>query len=199
MENFEEHLLEKYPHLFHKTSDGLPECPCGVSVPNGWHEIVNCLCDAITIYTRSTYRMSVAVKSKKYYFWNTLKNAVETFQYKFLTRYVVNKSNVNKWFRNFVNLINKLNRKNFEYIKKYPEPVKIDQIKQKFGELRFYISGGDNNVHGMIHFAEYLCSKTCEITGEKGTLYTSNRWLRTLSEKAIINNQSLSEFKKYEN
>jgi hypothetical protein len=58
----------------------------------------------------------------------------------------------------------------------------IHQIKEKFGELRFYYSGGDEQVAGMVRFAEYLCSKTCEVSGEKGKLCIRGNWYKTLSE-----------------
>jgi hypothetical protein len=32
-------------------------------------------------------------------------------------------------------------------------PLQIDQIKEKFGGLRFYYHGGDNEVRGMVNFA----------------------------------------------
>ena len=64
--------------------------------------------------------------------------------------------------------------------------VTIDQIKEKFGELRFYYSGGDQEIAGMVQFAEYLSSKTCEVSGEPGELCKKSKgfnWYKTLSPK----------------
>jgi hypothetical protein len=41
----------------------------------------------------------------------------------------------------------------------YPPKVTIDQIKSKFNSLRFYYSGGDKVVSGMVRMAENLCDK----------------------------------------
>jgi len=82
-----------------------------------------------------------------------------------------------------------------EIIKEEPSFVKIDQIKQKFGGLRFYCTGGDSDVSGMIRFAEFLCDKTCEVTGEEGQLCkNSSGWYRTLSE-SICKTEEYSDFK----
>jgi hypothetical protein len=67
--------------------------------------------------------------------------------------------------------------------KVYPPAVKIDQIKEKFGGLRFYYFGGDDQVDGMVTFASYLASKTCEVSGEKGELCSNRGWYKTLSPK----------------
>lgn len=67
--------------------------------------------------------------------------------------------------------------------KLFPPPVTIDQIKSKFAELRFYFSGGDERVRGMIEFAEHLCSTTCEVSGEPGKKYTESRWWVVLCDE----------------
>lgn len=69
--------------------------------------------------------------------------------------------------------------KNGEYFS--PPEIKIDQIKEKFAGLRFYYSGGDEQIKGMISLAEYICEKTCEVSGKQGTLHSRNGWLKTLS------------------
>ena len=46
--------------------------------------------------------------------------------------------------------------------------VTLDQVKEKFGTLRFYYSGGDDYIHGMVSFAESLTGVTCESCGNVG-------------------------------
>jgi len=63
-----------------------------------------------------------------------------------------------------------------------PTPdVKIEQIKEKFGGLRFYYSGGDDEISGMVSFAEFMSEHTCEVSGDTGSLCSRNGWLKTLS------------------
>ena len=59
--------------------------------------------------------------------------------------------------------------------------VKFDQIKEKFGGLRVYYSGGDDYVRGAIALAEEMSYKICEVCGNKG--YPSkNGWIMTLCD-----------------
>lgn len=60
--------------------------------------------------------------------------------------------------------------------------VTVDQIKEKFGGLRFYYTGGDDTVHGMVRIAESWADATCENCGDKGTR-RSGGWVRTLCDK----------------
>jgi len=60
--------------------------------------------------------------------------------------------------------------------------VVVDQVKEKFGGLRFYYHGGDNVVDGMVRMAESWAACTCETCGESGTL-RGGGWIRTLCDK----------------
>ncbi len=71
------------------------------------------------------------------------------------------------------------------YEKIYPPPVIIDQIKSKFAGLRFYYSGGDEQVAGIVRFAEHMCNNTCEVTGKPGKKHQKGYWLMTLCDEEI--------------
>ncbi len=55
------------------------------------------------------------------------------------------------------------------------------QIKEKFGTLRFYTNGGDEQIYGMIRMAESMSAVTCEVCGNSGKL-RSGGWIRTLCD-----------------
>ena len=57
--------------------------------------------------------------------------------------------------------------------------VTIAQIKEKFGGLRFYYDGGDDNVHGMVRMAESWADHSCEECGAPGTS-GGKGWIKTL-------------------
>ena len=61
--------------------------------------------------------------------------------------------------------------------------VVADQIKEKFGGLRFYYSGGDEEVSGMVTLACNLSERTCEVCGNIGTFRTDRSWIRTLCDE----------------
>ena len=59
--------------------------------------------------------------------------------------------------------------------------VVVHQIKEKFGGLRFYYEGGDEQVYGMVRMAEAWASKTCEKCGNRGEM-RGGGWVRTLCD-----------------
>ena len=182
MENFEQYLIGKYPDLFYKNGSGELECPCGAWVPEGWETIIDELCYAIIKYSKGTYRSERIVTSKMYYFWRTCVNMLDWSYQKFIKLFPSrNKWEYNKPVWMFFDKFRKQSFKYIAYKKIYTPAVKIDQIKEKFGELRFYYSGGDDQVAGMVTFAEYLCNKTCEVSGDKGELCSNGGWYKTLS------------------
>ena len=56
--------------------------------------------------------------------------------------------------------------------------VTLDQVKEKFGTLRFYYTGGDDYIRGLVSMAEAMSSVTCEQCGAPGKLVGSG-WLYT--------------------
>ena len=58
-----------------------------------------------------------------------------------------------------------------ESVRKVPElvpQVTLDQVKEKFGTLRFYYTGGDNYIDGMVRMAESMSGVICEGCGNVG-------------------------------
>lgn len=74
-------------------------------------------------------------------------------------------------------------KSDLEYI-----PVKFDQIKEKFGGLRIYQSGGDDYVDGLISMAEEMSYKTCERCGCPGSP-NKQGWIMTLCDSCRKNNE----------
>jgi len=64
-----------------------------------------------------------------------------------------------------------------------PEPiaqVTLDQVKEKFGTLRFYYSGGDDYIRGMVSLAESLSGVTCESCGNPSEVQNDGGWMRSI-------------------
>ena len=59
--------------------------------------------------------------------------------------------------------------------------VTLDQVKEKFGTLRFYYSGGDDAIDGMVRMAESMSAVTCETCGNPGQ-QRGGGWIRTLCD-----------------
>lgn len=61
--------------------------------------------------------------------------------------------------------------------------VEITQVKEKFGELRFYVSSSSEQVFNLIEQAEAESLKICEICGIRENVTTQGAWLLTLCSK----------------
>jgi hypothetical protein len=61
------------------------------------------------------------------------------------------------------------------------KPVKVLQVKEKFGGLRFYYEGGNEYVHGLVDMTESMSESTCEECGAPGQKRGSG-WIKTLCE-----------------
>ena len=72
----------------------------------------------------------------------------------------------------------RLNQKDSNY-----SPVRVNQVKEKFGGLRFYWSGGNDVIAGLVAFAEAMSMQICEICGDKGETDWKKPWVKTLCEK----------------
>ena len=59
-------------------------------------------------------------------------------------------------------------------------PVVVDQIKEKFGTLRFYYNGGDQHFSSEVARAEELSGITCEVCGDPGRSRSDRGWIKTL-------------------
>lgn len=76
-----------------------------------------------------------------------------------------------------------LEKNNPDKLKDNPEytAVKFDQVKEKFGGLRVYYSGGDSYVAGAVGMASEMSYKTCEVCGNSGRP-NKGGWIVTLCD-----------------
>lgn len=61
------------------------------------------------------------------------------------------------------------------------DQVVFNQVKEKWGTLNIYTSGGDAYTDGVIRMSESISSHICEVCGTKGTM-TQSGWMQTLCE-----------------
>lgn len=70
---------------------------------------------------------------------------------------------------------------NMKDIPEEEKQVVASQVKEKYGGLRFYFSGGDEHIEGMVSFAESMSYQICEGCGNKAKTYNDG-WSRTNCE-----------------
>ena len=59
-------------------------------------------------------------------------------------------------------------------------PVRVVQVKEKYGSLRFYVDGGCSEIHDLIDAAETASESTCEACGKPGNILCIREWYQTL-------------------
>jgi hypothetical protein len=64
----------------------------------------------------------------------------------------------------------------------------IDQIKEKFGGLRFYYSGGDDEISGMVNLAENMSYGICETCGTTENVGRTQGWIYVVCKSCYDKN-----------
>jgi hypothetical protein len=79
--------------------------------------------------------------------------------------------------------------------------IRIKQIKEKFGGLRFYIEGGNDKIHGMIWLAEHQSYMICEYCGTTEDVGRTSGWISVCCKNCHgkIDNRKDLEWKPNEN
>jgi hypothetical protein len=70
-----------------------------------------------------------------------------------------------------------------EVLGKLPEPPAIEEIKEKYGELRVYLATSRPDEEALIEAAEAEASRTCEMCGEPGILREDLPWMQVLCDR----------------
>ena len=60
--------------------------------------------------------------------------------------------------------------------------IQVSQVKEKFGELRFYYRPHDADIDLLISDAERQASTTCEKCGKQGRLLNNCGWMSVLCQ-----------------
>jgi hypothetical protein len=73
--------------------------------------------------------------------------------------------------------------------------IQVDQIKEKFGGLRFYYSGGDDDIDGMVSLAESMSYTICEACGTTENVGSTAGWIYTVCEPCFKKNERAKNLK----
>lgn len=157
-EELDKQLCEKYPLIFAQRNGNMREtCMCwGFCCGDGWYNILDAMC--ANIQGHINWRLE-QIKSAHKFNLELEEARANDFE------------NWHDW---------KLREP-----REIPKPVAqvvATQVKEKFGSLRFYYSGGDDLIDGIVRMAESMSDRTCEECGAPGTP-SSNGWIQTLCEE----------------
>lgn len=205
-EKFEKRLMEKYPLLYRDMyGDVHQTCMAfGIEVNKGWWPLVEDLSAKIEpkiqnikeeLEKNPNLKCEVCRKGKKWHWWFSLVAIFTCFfrnlkrwpkcawkQYKYNQRWrkCGEKYDIKKW---------SIFRGAFRFPKwhkpcrkfRVPFPCAV-QIKEKFGELRVYMSYYNEEIEKFINEAEELSRKTCERCGAPGE-QKGGGWIVTLCDE----------------
>lgn len=154
-EELDKKLCEDFPLIFRDRHGNMREtCMCwGFAHDDGWYDLIRTLCSTIQSH----------INSNEERIKNTIEYNAKVNDEDFIWPW--------SWER-----------------KERPVPEPIEQVvavqvKEKFGGLRFYYSGGDDYIRGVVDMAENMSYKICEDCGSPGKTRNMSGWIKTLCTK----------------
>jgi hypothetical protein len=138
-------LLERYPDIFAQYGGDMRETCMhwGFECGNGWFDLLDTLCATLK---------------------NNLYNAKNHYKYE-LERFNKTDEEVAEMVEKFGEHMQRKDAPPEE-----PSPVVAEQVKEKYGDLRFYYRGGSKEDRGVVGMAEAISGRTCEVCGNAGKI-----------------------------
>lgn len=181
-EQLDKQLVEKYPKIFRdRHGDMKKTLMCwGFECGDGWYDILDALCGNIQHHidwqrSKRARALRLNRKIKKAIELNSVEPILDEYS--------------GDWWVNRCEII--LRDKKYEPVPDKVHQVIAMQVKEKFGTLRFYYNGGDDQVYGMVCIAESMSSRICEVCGNKGKRRQGG-WIQTLCDEHAKGREEVS-------
>jgi len=176
-QELDEYLCSTYPKLFVDRNAPMSQtCMCwGFSHGDGWYNIINQLCSNIQHHI--DWRERQVESATKY---NKIAEAGKTGNAKLFADLCAEEFGDKNLSADYVK--KRCEEMLIEPLRKVPDEcpqVTINQVKEKFGTLRFYYSGGDDEISGMVRMAESMSGCTCEECGASAETSSADGWVST--------------------
>lgn len=168
-------LCEKYPKIFaNRNADMKETAMCwGFDHSDGWYTIINHLCACIQHHidwSQTRYEQDLK--------YNAMVADMQAGNFASFDEHTKTITNLDYKEKCREDILKRGARE-----AKAPCPqVVADQVKEKFGTLRFYYSGGDDFIRGLVSMAEAMSAVTCEVCGKPGKR-EGQSWVRTVCEE----------------
>jgi hypothetical protein len=171
-QELDEYLCKVYPKMMVNRNKNMQEtCMCwGFECGDGWFQILNQLMGNIQ------HHIDWKEKQRKWAIeYNEMAAQAKAGNFDLFEE--ANKSLTNEEYKN--ERLADIVAGDFREVPDSIPQVTLDQVKEKFGTLRFYYSGGDDYISGLVSMAESMSGVTCEECGKPGTS-TSGGWIKTV-------------------
>jgi hypothetical protein len=173
-ENLDNQLCEKYPKMLvnrHASMQQTAMC-WGFSCGDGWYNILNQLMANIQ------HHIDWSVKQRD---WAVKYNEIAS-QAKAGNFDLFDEENAKLSASYREERLAEIIAADFRTVPEVIPQVTLDQVKEKFGTLRFYYTGGDDYISGLVSMAESMSGVTCEECGSPGKTHGGG-WVRTLCDE----------------
>lgn len=177
-EELDKMLCEKFPKIFRdRHGDKRKTAMCwGFEHGPGWATILLNLCSLIQSHVdfkRKTRCADLRFNRALARALNGDKSRLEAF-------FTHGTTPMTPWIQRQID--NAMTDRSFREVTEACSQVVATQVKEKFGTLRFYYSGGDDYVFGLVAMAEAMSASTCEECGDPGT-ETTGGWIKVRCQK----------------
>lgn len=170
----DEKLCAAYPKMFvNRHADMRTTAMCwGFSCGDGWYNIINHLCGNIQSHIDWT------LKSSQWDIdYNTKLAKMKAGDFADFER------DSQAWTADYrESMRERMLKEEPRKVRDVCTQVTVDQVKEKFGTLRFYYTGGDDYISGLVSMAESMSGCTCEECGAPGKRLGGG-WVTTLCKE----------------
>ena len=164
-------LCEKYPKMMvNRNKDMKETCMCwGFECGDGWFNILNQLMSQIQ------HHIDWNEKQRKWAIdYNEMAAQAKAGNFDLFETSMKDRPNDEYKEKRLAEIVSG----DFRAVPESIPQVTLDQVKEKFGTLRFYYSGGDDYISGMVSLAESMTAVTCENCGNPGSC-RGGGWIHT--------------------
>ena len=167
-------LCEKYPKMMvNRNKDMKETCMCwGFECGDGWFNILNQLMSQIQ------HHIDWNEKQRKWAIdYNEMAAQAKAGNFDLFETSMKYRPNDEYKEKRLAEIVSG----DFRQIPESIPQVTLDQVKEKFGTLRFYYTGGDDEISGMVRMAESMSGVTCEECSAPAKPHGPG-WIRTICE-----------------
>ena len=168
----DEQLCAKYPRIF-RDRHAPPNRTCmywGFEHGDGWYNIIDAMCANIQSHIDHTRRQRHDALVYNRALSRAIRGDFSTY------------SRLKAWQKTWIDEALLDPEPQLKIVPEACPQVVAVQVKEKFGTLRFYYNGGDDEVRGIERMAESMSAVMCEECGSPGKT-RSGGWIRTLCDE----------------
>ena len=167
-EELDNKLCAKYPKIFRDRRAPMNQtCMCwGFEHGDGWYNIIDQMCANIQHHIDWTRKQRLNALLYNRALSRAIKGDLSTY------------NRLSVWQRNQIDDDLKDPEPQLRHVPEACPQVVAMQVKEKFGTLRFYYSGGDDIVRGIERMADSMSAVTCEECGIPGRIRHGG-WIST--------------------